>query len=169
MRLILTMLATAAISLAGMTAALAADFKFEKVFAGRTLATGNFSAINGVSRDFKVVLNGRWDGKRLKLREDFRYADGERDTKTWTFTKTGPDTYLGTREDVVGQVPVKVVGNTARYSYDVYLNARERKNRVTFHDTMTLKPDGSVVNDAWVSIFILPVGKTHVVFQPHRR
>ncbi len=54
-----------------------------------TKATGSFSAINGVKRNFTVDLRGKWNGKTLTLREDFVFDDGERDTKTWRFTKIG--------------------------------------------------------------------------------
>ena len=70
------------------TGASAKNFKLEEYFSGTTYAEGNFRAINGVSRAFKVKLTGSWNGKRLKLVEDFVYDDGERDRKTWLFTKT---------------------------------------------------------------------------------
>ena len=144
----------------------AADFQLEKYFAGRTVADGQFSAINGVSRKFKVFLTGTWNGKRLKLVEDFVYADGERDRKTWRFTKTGSNSYSGTREDVRGVALVTVTGNTARFSYDVYLDGAARKNLVRFHDTMVLDPArGTVLNTAWVTKFGLPVAKTRVAFR----
>jgi hypothetical protein len=144
-----------------------ADFLLEKYFAGRTVADGRFSAITGLRRDFKVVLNGRWNGSTLTLVEDFVYADGERDRKTWRFTKTGPNTYKGTREDVVGETLVTVKGDTARFSYQVYLDPENRKNLVRFYDTMTLHDDGTVQNKALVTKFGLPVGTTRVDFRRH--
>jgi hypothetical protein len=142
----------------------AADFSFERLFAGRTVAEGSFSAINGVKRSFDVDLTGRWNGKVLTLREDFHFSDGERDTKTWRFTKTGPKSYEGTREDVIGKVPIYVEGKTARFSYLVYLD-KERTNKVRFHDTMTIQPDGSIRNVALVTKFGFPVAITRVNFK----
>ncbi len=151
-------------SLATLTfTASAADFKLERYFAGRTLAKGEFSAINGVHRTFDVVLNGRWNGRRLKLTEDFVYNDGERDHKTWTFVKTGEGKYTGTREDVRGEALVTIRGDTALYSYDVYLNAKERKNLVRFHDKMVLKGN-KVFNTATVTKFGFPVASGKVDF-----
>lgn len=150
---------------AGFVTPAAADFRLEEYFAGRTYADGRFSAITGLRRDFKVVLNGRWNGRTLTLVEDFVYADGERDRKTWRFTKTGPNTYKGTREDVVGETLVTVTGDTARFTYLVYLDSENRKNLVRFHDTMTLRDDGTVQNKALVTKFGLPVGSTRVDFR----
>lgn len=134
-------------------------FKFEEYFLGKTVAYGKFSAINGVKRTFRVDLIGTWNGKTLKLVEYFKYDDGERDTKIWYFTKTGPGKYVGRRSDVRGVANVTVRGNTARYGYSLYLNAKDRSNLVGFRDKMVLLPDGTVRNTALVFKTILPVGQ----------
>lgn len=149
-------------------AASARDFRLEDVFAGKSRAVGRFEAINGVDRSFKVMLAGRWNGKVLTLREDFVYADGERDRKTWRFTKTAPGAYTGTREDVVGEAMVTIDGNVARYSYLVDIDPGAKKNIVRFHDTLRLMPDGTLLNTAWVSKFGFPVAKVRVDFTRQR-
>jgi hypothetical protein len=142
----------------------ARDFRLEDFFAGRSVAVGRFQAINGVDRRFKVALTGRWNGKVLTLREDFVYADGERDRKTWRFTKTAPGQYTGTREDVVGEAMVKIEGNVARYAYLVDIDPSAKENIVRFHDTLRLMPDGTLLNTAWVSKFAFPIAKVRVDF-----
>ncbi|MGL5448545.1 MAG: DUF3833 family protein, partial [Rhabdaerophilum sp.] len=102
----------------------ARDLRLEEFFKGRTYAYGWFGAINGSSRRFRVVLDGRWNGKVLTLREAFEYEDGERDVKTWRFRKTGPNTYLGTREDVIGETLVTLNGSNATFAYDVDLTPK---------------------------------------------
>lgn len=151
-----------------LTTAQADDFRLEDYFRGTSYADGRFSAINGVTRDFKVRLTGTWNGRMLTLREDFVYADGERDTKTWRFTKTGDGMYTGTREDVVGETTVRVRGDTARFAYTVFLDGKARTKRVRFHDRMTLRPDGTVLNNALITKFGIPVGRTRVEFRRSR-
>ena len=150
------------------SSALAADFRLEDYFRGTTYADGQFSAINGVTRDFKVQLTGRWNGKTLTLVEDFTYADGERDRKTWRFTKTGDGRYSGTREDVIGATTVRITGNTARFNYSVYLDSKNQSNRVRFFDRMVLRRDGTVLNNALVLKFGFPVARTRVEFRRTR-
>ncbi len=140
-------------------------FLFEDYFRGHTVAEGSFRAINGVSRKFTVDLNGRWNGRTLTLVEDFAYDDGERDRKTWRFTKTSPTTYVGTREDVVGETLVTIRGDTARFSYKVYLEPDTQENLVMFYDRMTLRDDGTVINRALVTKWGLPVAWTKVDFR----
>jgi len=150
---------------ASAVASSAKDFRFEDYFRGRTVAEGQFKAITGLKRTFTVNLNGKWNGKRLVLVEDFVFDDGTRDRKTWRFVKTGPNTYSGTREDVIGETTVTITGDTARFSYDVYLDGAARKNRVRFHDKMVLKPDGTVLNTALVTKFGFPVATSRVEFR----
>ena len=146
--------------------ATAADTLMEKFFVGHTTAIGSFSAINGVNRKFDVVLTGRLRGDTLTLREDFVYDDGEKDRKTWRFVRTGPTTYRGTREDVIGTTTLRVDGNTARFNYLVDLDPGPEKNIVRFFDKMVLSDDGkSITNTATVWKYILPVARVRVDFK----
>lgn len=144
--------------------AVADELVLERFFAGRTVAQGTFSAINGVNRAFTVDLSGRWNGRTLTLVENFRFADGERDSKTWRFEKLAPGRYRGTREDVRGDTIVSVKGDTATFSYVVDLDPGAGENLVRFHDTMTRRADGTVLNVARVTKFGFPVATTRVVF-----
>lgn len=161
-----TVLATLIIGLVSAAPAHARELRLEDFFKGHTTAKGSYRAINGVSRNFDIVLHGRWDGRTLVLREDFRYANGEKDTKTWRFRKTGQNTYIGTREDVVGNTKVRIDGNKAFFSYVVDLDPGERRNLVRFRDTLTLSADGRrIVNTAKVFKGPLPVARVQVDFR----
>jgi hypothetical protein len=161
-----TVLATLLLALVSAAPANARDLRLEDFFQGQTTAKGSYRAINGVSRKFDVFLHGRWDGRTLVLREDFRYADGEKDTKTWRFRKIGQNTYIGTREDVVGQAKVRIDGNKAFFSYLVDLDPGERRNLVRFRDTLTLSADGRrIVNTANVFKGPFPVARVRVDFK----
>jgi hypothetical protein len=145
--------------------AAAADLRLEDFFKGRTTAKGTFRAITGLKREFDVVLHGRWDGETLVLREDFRYADGERDTKTWRFRKTGRNTYSGTREDVLGETKVTLSGNEAWFTYRVDLDPGKDRNIVRFVDKLELSPNGqTLLNRASVFKGLLPVASVRVEF-----
>jgi hypothetical protein len=140
------------------------DLVLEDFFKGKTYAYGRFGAINGTTRTFRVDLTGQVRGNVLRLREDFIYDDGGRDTKTWIFTRTGPGTYTGTREDVIGETRVRVSGNVARFTYRVDLNPGGKPNIVRFYDKLTLDNDGTLRNTALVTKFLLPVARVKVNF-----
>lgn len=141
-------------------------FTLEDYFQGQTVAKGVFeSKIAKTRREFDVRLTGNWDGKTLRLREDFAYADGEKDRKTWVFVKTGESTYSGTREDVIGATTVTIAGDTARFEYDVLIPRKGKTPiKVHFRDIMVLEPGGVIRNRARVSKFFLPIGKVAVNF-----
>lgn len=136
----------------------------EGFFTGKTKAKGEFSAINGVKTNFDVDLTGEWDGRILRLREDFTFSDGKKDTKTWVFTKVNESQYRGTREDVIGETLVTITNNQAKFSYLVYLDGLNRKMKVRFHDIMIFE-ENSVINNARITKFGLPIGRTKVVFE----
>lgn len=142
----------------------AENFTLENFFTGRTVAYGKFTAINGVKRTFKVDLNGKWDGKTLKLVERFKYDDGVTDTKIWHFNKTAPGRYSGRRSDVLGETELRIRGNTARYGYKLFLDSQNRRNLVRFRDKMVLLENGTVRNTATVFKYGFPVGRVVVNF-----
>lgn len=137
----------------------------ERDFVGRTYAKGVFTnSVTGGKRGLTVVLDGRLRGGALTLREAFAYSDGETDVKTWTFRKTGPDAYAGTREDVVGEAVVRKEGNGVRLSYDVDLATGAGPVRVHFEDVIERNGEGVVVNRAIVSKLGVPIGTVDLAF-----
>ena len=142
-------------------------FVVEEDLIGRTIARGEFRAINGVRREFTAQLDGTWDGRAFTLVEDFVYDDGERDRKTWRLERVAPGEYVGTREDVVGQARGYQDGRAFRLEYDVRLpNADGSPGRkVRFRDVMVLTNDGAVLNRATVGLWGLRVARVELMIQ----
>ncbi len=136
----------------------------ESFFQGETHAIGKFTAINGLSRNFEVKLNGKFENQILELREDFIFEDGQKDTKTWKFKKISPQNYKGTREDVIGETEVEIIGNVAKFTYLVYLDGNAKKMKVRFRDKMTLVAPNKLINEATIYKFFIPIAKTRVEF-----
>jgi hypothetical protein len=137
----------------------------ERDFAGRFYGRGFFrNALTGSRRDFDVKLEGRWDGRTLTLVEWFEFADGERDVKTWRFTRTGPGRFAGTREDVVGEAVVVSDNGAIRLSYEAVVGGTQ----VRFEDVIERRPDGVIVNRAIVSKLGIPIGEVDLVFARNR-
>jgi hypothetical protein len=137
----------------------------ERDFRGRSYAKGVFTnRLTESVRPFTVVLNGKWDGRTLTLREDFAYADGEKDVKTWVFRRISATQWAGTREDVVGQADVQVVDGVVRLSYDVDLPTGSGPVRLRFEDVIERSAGGMIVNRAIVSKYGLPLGDVDLTF-----
>jgi hypothetical protein len=80
--------------------------------------------------------------------------------------KTGWNTYIGTREDVVGNAKVTLAGDKAYFNYTVDLAPGDGRNLVRFYDTLELSADGrSVVNTARVFKGPFPIARVRVDFR----
>lgn len=139
----------------------------EQYFRGVTTGRGTFTIpISGVRRDFTLTARGTWNGRVLTLVEDFVFSDGERDRKTWRFERVAPGRYIGTREDVIGTADVFQDGNAVRLRYRLTVPGRDgSRTELGFDDIMTVRADGTLLNEATVSFLGLPIGSTVVEFR----
>lgn len=140
-------------------------FILESYFSGSTQATGIFEDRFGVvHRQFTVDIEGTWDGAELVLDEKFNYADGEKDQRIWTITKTGAHTYEGRAGDVVGIAKGEAYGNALNWHYDLNLKVSDTTVRVHFNDWMFLQANGVLINRARVSKFGIEIGTVTLAF-----
>lgn len=145
--------------------------KLEEFFRGQTVGKGVFeSRIAGVKREFTVITTGTWNPETftLRLREDFRYADGERDTKVWFFQKVAEDRYIGQRSDVLSPTNVRTVGNDLKFSYAAEVETKDGPVALRFNDTLTRVKPGVVRNTARVVKYGLTVGTVDLTFRKAR-
>ncbi len=128
-------------------------------FEGPSRGTGVFRApLAGIERRFSARLNGRLRGDTLTVVEDFRYDDGQEDRLTWVFTRTGPQSWHGRREDTVGPAAVREDGREIRLSYVADFRSTSGVTRLGFADVIYRPAAGLVVNDAIVTRWGLPIG-----------
>jgi len=141
----------------------------EEFFRGKTVGKGVFeSEIAGVYRPFTVTLTGTWNPKTftLRLREDFVYEDGERDTKTWFFQKVAKDRYIGQRADVLGPANVRTAPDgSLRFSYVARLETENGPLLLRFDDTLKQVDPRTVRNTAKVMKAGIPVGTVDLTFR----
>ncbi len=142
-------------------------FILERDLAGTSKASGVFvNGITGERRKFNVKLNGIANRNQFTLKEDFAYEDGERDTKTWVFTRISSTEYSGTREDVVGSAVIKSVDHKVTLSYDVELKMKNNsKLTVHFEDVLWKQDAKTIFNRAIVSKWGVPIGNVDLEFK----
>jgi len=138
----------------------------EDYFRGRTEAWGVFEDRFGrVRRQFKVDIDGSFDGRELTLVENFVYTDGEQDRRIWRITPLGDGRYEGRADDVVGAATGEVCGNALRWQYDMLLPVGDSTWQVHFDDWMLLQNDGVLINRATVSKFGITLGQVTLFFR----
>jgi hypothetical protein len=139
--------------------------RLEDYFAGTTRAWGVFQDRFGtLRRQFEVDIDGRWDGQTLTLTEDFRYDDGETESRVWSLRPDGETGYVGTTADAVGPARGTVDGNAFRWRYRFRLAIGAKRLTVAFDDRMFLQADGTLINRARVTKFGLLLGEATIVF-----
>lgn len=140
----------------------------EDFFRGPLQAQGEFlNTRDNTRRGVKVKMHGDWDGKVLTLVEDFVYSDGERDRKTWRFTKVGEGRYVGTREDVVGQAEVTQDGPDVKLTYVATVRTKDGGSYdIRFADRLSQTGPATVLNTAKLTyLFFIDVGQVSLTIQ----
>lgn len=134
----------------------------ENFFSGPIRAEGSFvNAWSRSRRGIVIDMVPAWDGKVLSLDERFVYSDGEKDHKVWRLEKTGPGTYAGTREDMLGTGRVWTEGRAVRLNYVLMLMGMG----FDFNETMTLRDDGSVLGRATIKKWGILIGRVELVIR----
>ena len=135
-------------------------------FSGPTEAWGMVQMRSGeVARRFHVRLNGRTEGNRLVLDEDFRYSDGSTQQRTWTLTPQGPGRWLGTAPDIVGQATGEVAGNTLHWRYTLRVPVDGREVDLDMDDWMYLIDPQTLVNRTSMRKWGVEVGQVTLFFR----
>ena len=149
---------------AGSAQVQAEPLRLEQFFKGNLVAEGRFrNSWTGAERGLTVQMKGTFDGKVLRLKEDFVYSDGEKDQKTWVFTKTGEGTWSGRREDV--REPAEVT-TAADGSMQFGYTARIGGYDLAFRDRLEKIDAKTVRNTASVYVFgFIKVGEVELVMR----
>ena len=150
------------------------ELNIEQFFDGDLVAYGQFQDVLGtVRRQFTVKIKGDWNGKRLKLVEDFVYEDGSTEQRVWTLVKTGAQTWAGTAPGVIGQAVGVEQGDRFnwRYTIDLPVPAADGPAttvRVTFDDWIWLQSDSRAFNRAYMKRYGLAIGDVSISFEKLR-
>jgi len=142
------------------------EFDLVEFFKGETVAYGQFQDVLGnVSRRFKVNITGDWDGQRLRLVEDFEYADGNSEQRIWTLTEGPSGDWSGEAEGVQGRAFGEIEGDMFYWTYTIDLPNEDGEIRVLFDDYMWMLDDNRVLNIAYMSKYGLRLGQVTIMFE----
>lgn len=144
-----------------------ATTSLEEAFRGQAVGVGRFkSLLAGVDRGFVVTTSGRRSGAHFILDQHFRFDNGSLDRRTWRFRQTGPNSYVGTRQDVVGEAQVRVEDDRIRMSYDLITRGKDGgKLRLHFEDTIRRTGRDTITNNGVISTLGMKVGSVDVTFK----
>ncbi|MCK9261035.1 MAG: DUF3833 domain-containing protein [Azoarcus sp.] len=139
-------------------------------FNGTIDAHGVFQDRSGeVVKRFVVVIEASWQGDVGTLDERFTYADGTTQRRVWTITRGGPESYIGTADDVVGEARGEARGNALRWRYVMALPVDGKVYNVDFDDWMFLMDDKVMLNRSAMSKWGVHLGEVTLSFYKRAR
>jgi hypothetical protein len=134
-------------------------------FNGTLDAHGMFQDRSGdVIKRFVVVMRCSWKGDTGTLDEDFTYADGTRQKRVWTLTRTAPGRFSATAPDVVGSAEGVVSGNALRWKYVLALPVDGKVINVDMEDWMYLIDERVMLNRTAMSKYGVSLGNVTLSF-----
>ena len=121
-------------------------------------------------RSFTVKITGDWNGKRLRLVEDFVYEDKSTKQRVWTLVKTGSQTWQGTAPGVIGVATGVEDGNRFNWKYTIDVpvpsaDGTAKTLRVTLYHWMWLLSDDRLFNRAYLKRFGVNIGDVSIRFE----
>ena len=142
-------------------------FDIYSYFSGDTRGWGIVQDRSGeMTRQFVVDIVGEInENGELVLTEDFSWSDGEQTRRVWTIARTGPNTYSGMADDVIGVAHGSTAGNALNWTYDLSLRVNTSTWKIRFDDWMFLQEDDILINKAEMTKFGVRVGEVTIAFK----
>ena len=134
-------------------------------FVGTTRAWGMVQDYSGeVQRRFTVEIQGNYEDDTLTLDESFEFSDGETDRRVWSFKRIDDHHWIGTANDVEGQVEARQYGHAFHMRYPLEIAIDGRMITFTMDDWMYLQPDGRLINRTAMRKFGFTLGEITIAF-----
>lgn len=138
----------------------------DEYFVGDIVAYGMVQDRSGkVTQRFRADIVGTWEGNQGELDEVFYWDDGREETRVWTLTKTGENSYEGTAGDVVGVAKGTTAGNALHWVYQLEVPFRDGTIAVTLDDWMYLLDEDRLVNRTEMRKFGFRVGEITIYME----
>jgi len=142
------------------------ELELERFLDGRLTAHGIFQDRFGdLRRSFVVDVVGEWDGETLTLTEDFVYEDGTTERRVWELQQTGPESWRGSAEGVIGEATGEEAGNAFNWRYTIDLPTPDGPLRASFDDWLWRLDDRVMVNRAYVTKYGIEIGQLSIFFR----
>lgn len=110
---------------------------------------------------FRADLHGRRDGDTLVIEQNFTFAGGRRQTRTWRIRRLDAHRYEATANDVVGVSRGEAWGNAFRWRYTTEGKRAWFVDDLDYSLWMYLMEDGrTLINRVTISKFGVVVAQT---------
>jgi hypothetical protein len=143
-------------------------FMPEDFFNGALSAHGVVKDFSGTAiRHFNADIIACWSEGVGTLNELFIFDDGERQTRIWTLTPAGDQTYIVTAGDVIGAGSARWGGNAMFLDYTLRIALEDRSIDVHIDDRMYRISENVVVNESKMRKWGFGVGEILLTLIKH--
>ncbi|MDA8555163.1 DUF3833 domain-containing protein [Luminiphilus sp.] len=143
-------------------------FMPEDFFNGALSAHGVVKDFSGTAiRHFNADIIACWSEGVGTLNELFIFDDGEQQTRIWTLTPSGDQTYIGTAGDVIGAGSARWEGNAMFLDYTLRIALEDSSIDVHIDDRMYRISENVVVNESKMRKWGFGVGEILLTLIKH--
>ena len=143
-------------------------FMPEDFFNGALTAHGVIKDFSGTAiRHFNADIIACWSEGVGTLNELFIFDDGEQQTRIWTLTPSGDQTYIGTAGDVIGAGSARWEGNAMFLDYTLRIALEDSSIDVHIDDRMYRISENVVVNESKMRKWGFGVGEILLTLIKH--
>ena len=142
------------------------NFEFEKFFNGKVEASGYMCFFYPKKRKkkLKVIFNGSFENKKLKLIEEYL----EEDLKTireWEFEKVDKNKFYGNGKNIIKPFELHIKDNFLEMSYKFKTQFKNFNFNVHVHDQMYVINGSTLINYTRISKFLIPIAETQLLYK----
>ena len=141
-------------------------FDLFQYFQGETKAWGTVvDRFGNFQKSFSVEMVGTIEKDKLILNEYFVYDTGESENREWIIEKTGPLSYRGVSENIIGFAEGKEFKNTMNFIYKSNIQIAGRNIKVEFDDWFLRPDEDTVINRAEITKFGIKLAEVSIFFR----
>lgn len=105
-----------------------------------------YGPLGRVTSRFVADMEGRWDGNRGILREDFTYDSGTKQSREWRLTLGNDGRIVAEADDLKGQGTGQQEGASVQLNYTIILPESAGGHALHVTDWMYLVDDKTIIN-----------------------
>ena len=141
-------------------------FDLFQYFQGKTRAWGTVvDRFGNFQKSFSVEMIGTLEKNKLILNEYFVYDTGESENREWIIERTGPLSYRGVSENVIGFAVGREYKNSMSFTYKSNIQIAGRNIKVEFDDWFLRPDEDTVINRAEITKFGIKLAEVSIFFR----
>ena len=143
------------------------EFSLKDHLNGPILCEGIIYGPTGkVATSFVAQMQGKWEGNKGMLSEDFSYSNGRTQLRMWHLEIGEGGNFTARADDIIGVGSGTVSGSTAMLKYTIELPGEAGGHRLDVTDWMYLTENGTIMNRSEMRKFGFKVAELVATMRP---